>query len=82
MLTSLGQFLNALVIPLQQSGANVALNATAAADSLGTQSNSLMYTWFIALGGPFIDKTGNILVATGNFVMATANFLIALKGLL
>ena len=82
MLTSLGAFLNALVDPLRESGQNVALNAAAAGQALGTQDNSLMYTWFVAMAGPFIDKTGNILVASGDFVLATANFLIQLKGLL
>ena len=82
MLEELGQFLGVLVGPLQLSGANVALNATTAAQTLGTESNSLMYTWFIAMGGPFIDKSGDMLVATGDFVLSLSNFLISLTGLL
>ena len=82
MLTSLGQFLNVLVVPFRDAGANIALNASTAATSLGTGDNSLMYTWAVAAGGPFLDKAGNMLVATGDFVLAVANFLLALKTLL
>ena len=82
MLEQLGDFLAVLVVPFQQAGANMALNASAAAQTLGTDSNSIMYTWFIGMGGPFLDKGGNMLVATGDFVLAVSNFLIGLKGLL
>jgi hypothetical protein len=82
MLSSLGAFLNVLVVPFREAGTYVAMNAAAAAENLGTQDDSLMYTWFIAMGGPFIDKAGNLLVATGDFTLAVSNFLIQLAGLL
>lgn len=82
MLTSLGAFLNVLVVPFQQAGTNVQMNAATAAQSLGTDSNSLMYTWFIAMGGPFIDKAGDMLVATGDFTLAVSTFLISLARLM
>jgi len=82
MLQELGNFLAVLVVPFQQAGANMALNASAAAQTLGTDSNSIMYTWFIGMGGPFIDKSGDMLVATGDFVLSLSNFLISLTALL
>jgi hypothetical protein len=82
MLVKLGDFLAVLVEPLKESGQLLALNATAASQTLGTEGDSIMYTWFLAMGGPFIDKTGDMLVATGDFTLAVSNFLISLAGLL
>jgi len=82
MLEKLGDFLAVLVVPLQEAGQLVGLNAAAAAQSLGTEDHSITYTIFLAAGGPFIDKTGPLMSATGDFVLALSQFLVSLTGLL
>ncbi len=82
MLESLGDFLAVLVEPLKEAGQLLALNASAAATNLGTTDKSLMYTWFMSMGGPFIDKTGDLMYATGDFVLALSQFFISLTELL
>ena len=82
MLEKLGDFLAVLVEPLQESGQLLALNATAVSQNLGTEGDSIMYTWFLAMGGPFIDKTGDLMYASGDFVLALSQFLVSLTGLL
>ncbi|MBE0480232.1 MAG: hypothetical protein IBX68_04570 [Dehalococcoidia bacterium] len=82
MLEKLGDFLFVLVTPLTEAGNLLAQNASTAATTLGTQDRTLMYTWFLSLGGPFIDRSGEMLTASGEFVLAVSNFLVSLAALL
>ena len=80
MLTSLGEFLETLQLPLNSMGTAMQLNlADFAADpQLGLSSSSTMSTVaFNVFAGPWIQYLGNMAVALGNFMVSLNTFLSA-----
>jgi len=82
MLAAIGDFLDALAIPLYQVGTLLGLNSSTAAVALGTEDKTIMTTWFGAAVGPFVEATGDLVVALTDIVLEAAAFLIALSGLM